>query len=231
MKQYAVRSGQNIYDVALTLYGTVEGIFDLLVSNEGLTMESKLEYGMVLNYHEDFVINQNVTSWLTSNNVLVKNGEHIYDYVNMEDIIQRYIIEHHKDVYESLKDYSPDEKNMFWESFTTPRIVIKQQGSLSTISVLLRNNTLMIIDWGDYTPVQFVESGDDVELEHCYNSSETHKITIYGNFICKKLDLTKVEGVYYPMDTITADTFLSEINDDKLNKLIITDEKRKSNIF
>ena len=36
MLQYKVRSGQNIYDVALTLYGSVEGIFDLLVSNEWL---------------------------------------------------------------------------------------------------------------------------------------------------------------------------------------------------
>ena len=51
MKQYTVRSGQNIYDVSLTLYGTVEGIFDLLISNKGLTMDTKLSYGMVLNYH------------------------------------------------------------------------------------------------------------------------------------------------------------------------------------
>ena len=42
MAQYKVRNGQNIYDVALTLYGSIEGIFDLLISNEWLNMETQL---------------------------------------------------------------------------------------------------------------------------------------------------------------------------------------------
>ena len=33
MRTYTVRTGQNIFDVALTLYGSIEGVFDLLVSN------------------------------------------------------------------------------------------------------------------------------------------------------------------------------------------------------
>ena len=42
MNKYTVRSGQNIFDVSLTIYGTVEGIFDLLISNDWLNMETKL---------------------------------------------------------------------------------------------------------------------------------------------------------------------------------------------
>lgn len=45
MAQYKVRSGQNIYDVALTLYGSVEGIFDLLASNSWLNMETSFLMG------------------------------------------------------------------------------------------------------------------------------------------------------------------------------------------
>lgn len=72
MLQYKVRSGQNIYDVALTLYGSVEGIFDLLVSNEWLNMDTKLSYGMTLNYHEEFAINKDIVIWIKDNNILVK---------------------------------------------------------------------------------------------------------------------------------------------------------------
>ena len=36
MGSYRVVTGQNIYDVALHLYGSVEGIVDLLVNNAGL---------------------------------------------------------------------------------------------------------------------------------------------------------------------------------------------------
>ena len=71
MNKYTVRSGQNIFDVSLTIYGTVEGIFDLLISNDWLNMETKLSYGMELNYHEEFVIDETITSWLKNNDILV----------------------------------------------------------------------------------------------------------------------------------------------------------------
>ncbi len=88
MPQYKVRSGQNIYDVALTLHGSVEGIFDLLVSNDWLTMETKLSSGMELNYHDEFVVNKNISLWLKENDIVVKNGEHIYNYLDIEDFVK-----------------------------------------------------------------------------------------------------------------------------------------------
>ena len=124
MKQYTVRSGQNIYDVSLTLYGTVEGIFDLLISNEGLTMDTKLTYGMVLNYHEEFIINSGIVSWLKDNDILVKNGEHTYNYINIETIVKQHIYSYHAEQYDSLQWLSPDERNMYWEELTSPRMAI-----------------------------------------------------------------------------------------------------------
>ena len=42
MGSYRVVTGQNIYDVALHLYGSVEGIVDLLVNNPALSLETEL---------------------------------------------------------------------------------------------------------------------------------------------------------------------------------------------
>lgn len=226
MKQYIVRSGQNIYDVSLTLYGTVEGIFDLLISNEGLTMDTKLTYGMVLNYHEEFVVNSGIVSWLTDNSVIVKNGEHVYNHIDIEALIKQHIYSYHADQYDSLQWLSPDERNMYWEELTAPRITVNQQGQVSSLNVWLKDGTHMMIDWGDYSEVQLIDSAEEIEVEHCYQSSGTHKITMYGDFKCYLLDFSQINGIHYPLSHIHADRFVSALNINDLDKLIITDEKR-----
>lgn len=75
MATYKVKSGQNIFDVALHLYGTVEGLFDLLISNPKLSMCSDLETGMDLEYHEDFVINSDIINRLNEGNIMPANGQ------------------------------------------------------------------------------------------------------------------------------------------------------------
>lgn len=226
MKQYTVRSGQNIYDVSLTLYGTVEGIFDLLISNEGLTMDTKLSYGMVLNYHEEFVINNGIVSWFKDNGIIVKNGEHVYNRIDIEALIRQHIYEHHTEQYDSLQSLSPDERNMYWEELTAPRMAIQQQGQTASMNVWLKDDTHLIIDWGDYSEPQIIDSADEVEIEHYYKSTGKHKIIMYGDFRCHILDLSNVNGVHYPLSTIYVDDFVSTIKINDLDKLILTNEKR-----
>ena len=72
MSEYIVKHGQNIFDVALQLYGSIEGVFDLLISNPRLSMETQLEDGDVLCYHDYFVINSNIVASLDGD---VVNGE------------------------------------------------------------------------------------------------------------------------------------------------------------
>ena len=48
MGNYRVITGQNIYDVALHLYGSIEGIVDLLINNPGLSLETELRTGQEL---------------------------------------------------------------------------------------------------------------------------------------------------------------------------------------
>lgn len=222
MAQYKVRSGQNIYDVALSLYGSVEGIFDLLASNNWLNMETQLTYGMVLNYHEEFIINKNIVIWLKDNDVLVKNGEHIYNYLDVEKLVKNHIATYHSALYNSLSDMSSDEQNMYWESLYTPRMVIHQQGKTTNMAVQLKANTHLIVDWGDYSAPQIIEGGEEQEVEHCYKGTGKHIITLYGDFKCTKLDFRELNGIYYPLGIVYADEFLSVLDIENLNKLIIT---------
>lgn len=75
MAQYIVNSNQNIWDVALHLFGSVEGVFDLLISNPKLSLSSELKRGMALEYHDQFVINKSIVNRLNSDSILPANGE------------------------------------------------------------------------------------------------------------------------------------------------------------
>lgn len=74
MNKYITKSGQNLYDVALTIYGSVEGIFDLLLSNREISLETVLAKGTELSYHDDFILNRDIANWFIDNEVTVKNG-------------------------------------------------------------------------------------------------------------------------------------------------------------
>ncbi|NDV63937.1 hypothetical protein [Bacteroides sp. 224] len=79
MAQHIVKPNQNIFDVALELYGSVEGLFDLLISNESLTMNTDLKTGTRLEYHDYFVINDGIVKSIKENNYIPANGErHVY---------------------------------------------------------------------------------------------------------------------------------------------------------
>lgn len=117
---------------------------------------------------------------------------------------------------------SSDEQNMYWESLYTPRMVIHQQGQTTDMIVRLKADTHLIVDWGDYSAPQIIEGTEEHEVEHCYKGSGKHIITLYGDFECSKLDFRELNGIYYPLGTIYADEFLSVLNIEDLNKLIIT---------
>lgn len=79
MAIHKVTANQNIWDVAIQLYGTIEGVFDLLISNPALTMTTDLVPGMELEYHDYFIINEGIVSGLKSNNYIPGNGQrHVY---------------------------------------------------------------------------------------------------------------------------------------------------------
>ena len=66
MSSYTVKANQNLFDIALSLYGSVEGIYDLLISNSNLSMDSDLKSGDVLEYHDYFVINDSIAKEISA---------------------------------------------------------------------------------------------------------------------------------------------------------------------
>ena len=79
MAKYKIHTNQNIFDVALHLYGSIEGVFDLLITNTKLSMSSDLVAGEELEYHPDFVINGDVVENMKVQNIIPSNSErHVY---------------------------------------------------------------------------------------------------------------------------------------------------------
>ena len=79
MGKYRVVAGQNIYDVALHLYGSIEGVVDLLISNPDLSFATTLTAGRELVYTDDFVIRADVVAYNGLHGIVPANGErHVY---------------------------------------------------------------------------------------------------------------------------------------------------------
>lgn len=96
MGTYIVKKGENIFDVAMKLYGGIEGLFDLVVSNQdaisetGLSLNDTLEAGTILNYTDDFSVNADIANWLEKNGIKVRNGENIYYHYDIEKYAKAY---------------------------------------------------------------------------------------------------------------------------------------------
>jgi hypothetical protein len=79
MATYKVNTHQNIWDVALHVSGTIEGMFDLLISNPWLSVDTELRPGMELEYHEELTLNKSIVNHMTKEGYVPTNGErHVY---------------------------------------------------------------------------------------------------------------------------------------------------------
>lgn len=76
MGKYKVIAGQNIYDVALHLYGSIEGIVDLMMCNTDLSLDTTLKVGDELIYSDEFIINADVVAYNEMHGIVPSNGEH-----------------------------------------------------------------------------------------------------------------------------------------------------------
>ncbi|WP_289764450.1 hypothetical protein [uncultured Duncaniella sp.] len=79
MGKYKVIAGQNIYDVAQHLYGSIEGVVDLLINNSELSFDTVLVAGSELVYSDDFIIRADVVAYNELHGITPANGErHVY---------------------------------------------------------------------------------------------------------------------------------------------------------
>lgn len=75
MGKYTVTEGQNLYDVALHLTGSIEGIVDLLICNPALSLTDTLRSGDELFYTDGFVINADVVARYRREQIVPAGGE------------------------------------------------------------------------------------------------------------------------------------------------------------
>ncbi len=330
MNKYTVKSGQNLYDIALTLYGSIEGIFDLLVSNPSISFNTTFSKGMELNYHEDFVVNQDVVNWFDTNSINIKNGECQTKIIDVRSEIINWIDNNNKELFnqysnsvltlvktddtESIQTYDWDkedtptiisdtqdnttissiagsqlipftpqnkwdiqnvdidvslerknilqfaetlskinfgelsqddlsanldvlfsngmitlptdenDKQLYYDTVSTPKILIKQSGENITIGMQIPSNSFVAINWGDGTTLDFYHyKKNAINATHTYSDTSQHTITIYGDNKFTNLDLTKINGVYYALAEIyISNDFISLYpNETTLNKLFI----------
>lgn len=75
MGRYKVTAGQNIYDVAMHVYGSMEGIVDLLINNPSLSLDDNLKSSDKLDYTDDFTISPDIVAYNRMYGLLPANGE------------------------------------------------------------------------------------------------------------------------------------------------------------
>lgn len=79
MGEYTVTTGQNLYDIAMHVHGSIEGIVDLLILNPELSLEDKLMTGDNLQYTDDYVINEDIVAYNKAHEIIPAAGErHVY---------------------------------------------------------------------------------------------------------------------------------------------------------
>ena len=87
MAQYTVRHNQNIFDIAVELYGSIEGVFDLLISNKDLSLCTDLVPGTVLEYHSYYITNASVANAIRSNAIKIANGSrNVYPKISSKEL-------------------------------------------------------------------------------------------------------------------------------------------------
>jgi hypothetical protein len=75
MGKYTVTAGQNLFDVALHIYGSIEGVTDLMMNNVFLSLAAGLKAGDELEFTDGFVINPAIVATFRMNGTVPANGE------------------------------------------------------------------------------------------------------------------------------------------------------------
>lgn len=93
MGKYKVTQGQNIYDVALHIHGSVEGILDLMVCNVSFSLDQELNSGDELFYTDDYLINREVAAYYDTHDIIPASGQRqVYPkYFNLPKTLDIYI--------------------------------------------------------------------------------------------------------------------------------------------
>lgn len=176
MAIYEAKIDQTIFDIAVQLYGSIEGAFDLLMSNPGLSINDDIPRGTTLNYHENFIINQEISKTLQTS------------------------------------PPSSVPHNVYYKTPTSPCVMLVMVPSiLNSGSFSVSGDGEMVIDWGDNSALEsIVLSSQTKTIEHYYDNTlhiASRMIRVYGYFNIQHIDLSNMNGEFYPTREIVVDEF------------------------
>lgn len=199
METYITKNGQNIWDVCIKLYGSVEGVFDLLISNQGLSLYDGVKGGMKLNYHPSYIAEQSVVDEISDNGYPCANGE--------------------RSVYHKTVSYPL----MFLCNMQVERAV----SGFSASSV--KGWQTLQIDWGDNSPVEeYTFPAENVvrEFEHYFDNKvdDIRQMKVYGNAEFMMLDITSLGGMIRPVKPIVVQELVDDSNGHGLDGLFLMEE-------
>ena len=73
MEEYIVKYGQNIFDLAGQLYGTIDGVKYILRFNPSVTLDTDFRVGDVVYYDKQYTINAAVVSTFSEGDKIISN--------------------------------------------------------------------------------------------------------------------------------------------------------------
>ena len=191
--KYKVRPGQNIWDVSVLLFGSIEGVFDLLISNPRLNLTVDLTPGTELSYHDEFYTHADIVDSLWDSSIFPANGErHVYP-------------------------KQTDEPLRFLYSVPAEDIVTKWQASGDgTMKVDWGDNTPMeTIELNGN--VKFLEHYFDNKSE-----TRVIKV-YGDNMSFQVLDISQLKGPLFPIRPLVVDELISKSNSNSLTGLFLMD--------
>ncbi len=192
MATYTVKPNQNIFDVAIMLHGSVEGLFDLLISNEWLNMTTELKAGMNLEYHEFYKTNEGIVSEIADQGYLAANGErHVYHKSTELPLVFVFAI-------------ADNDTERMW------------------FSVSAESGSMLVDWGDNSDMEEITLSTTATRVEHWFNDKvEKRRVKVYGNFELNTFDAEGIPGTIYTMRTVTVDEFSNRKNKYPLDGLLL----------
>jgi len=193
MDKYIVARQQNIWDVALAVHGTIEGVFDLLVSNPWLSINTDLTKDIELNYHSDYILNSDMVAAIKEKGFTPANGyREVYFTENLEPL--RFVIKVDKGV-ETINF-----------SIRCLQDIKINWGDGNSLETYYFTNTNQLE--GSQNEVNF-DAISKLKISHTYSDISTVKnIKIYSGeqsegfydaFRIDVLDISELQGIIYPL--------------------------------
>lgn len=227
MAKYKVKGGQNLFDIALHLYGTIEGLFDLLISNPSISMNEDLQAGMELEYHDTFIINPGIVNQFNEQNIVPINGERDVYFKVIDAPLKIYI-------------KVPSELDSFMFSISGEGDILIDWGDNSKVEVVSLSHTQRLVEHYfdnkvDTRRIRIYGNFDVMCLDTTHMEGEMYltQPLVVDEYISRSND-NSLDGLFLFKDTYAVDLQrmlikdLSPIYDMKLSQLNLTGVKFQS---